>query len=308
MPVRSALLLLGALLCSHASASEPLAPVERPARIRLFGQNGVALTLYTNAHCEDAYEEQIDASGSMSHAFGTLFGKKGRNETLGIPETESTRKLSSRGHLMANPYYLEYPLVPGQPVILRAQIAAAFGPRCQGDVLAAFTPEPGMDYEGDMIRDFDKRICALAIRRVLPDGQVASANGSAAPRTCRAETPPVLPLMALLFQFGSVQYRRAEAGARIQELDDDEDSVKDFEEAIAAAPLLPGMKLCIVSDEDAEDSPLLARLPALLEARGAQVQFIRASAEALQARWQLTEERPLTFPLAEYYCRSAAGY
>ncbi|GAB3510024.1 hypothetical protein [Pseudoxanthomonas daejeonensis] len=309
MPVRPILALLGALLCAPAAADEVLAPVERPARIRLFGQNGVSLTMYTNARCEKEYDEEISASGSLSHGFKTLFGKKQENSTIGIPETEATRNLAMRDKLMANPYYLEFPLVPGQPVLLQAQVASASGWRCARDVRAAFVPEPGADYEGEMIRDFDNGICAVSIRRVATDGPPGPIALSSVPRTCDAGAVEAEPLMVMLFEPEIVRYRLAEAGAGIDELydADDKDSIEDFEEVMAEAPLPAGMALCIVTADAARASPLARRLPALLDARGAQVKLIEASADALQAQWQLTGEQPLTFPLVEYYCRSAAG-
>lgn len=310
MPVRSILVLLCALSCAPAAANEGIDPVERPARIRLFGQNGVALTMYTNARCEDEYDEEISASGSLSHGFKTLFGKKQENATIGIPETDSTRGLASRDKLMANPYYLEYPLVPGQRVLLQAQVASSSGWRCDRDVRVSFVPEPGVDYEGDMIRDFDHGICAVAIRRVATDGQLAPADASSMPRTCERGTDEVAPLMVMLFEPGLVRYRLAEADAGVDELDDsdDSDSIEDFEEAMAEAPIPAGMTLCIVTADAAQASPLATRLPALLDARGAQARMVRASADAVQAQWQLAGEQALTFPLAEYYCRSVAGY
>src|SRR5690606_13304715 len=116
MHIHPSLALLCALACAPALAADPAeaallpdapgadaaaAPgeVARPARIRLFGQNGVALTMYTSARCEDEYDEEISASGAVSHGFKTLFGKKRPNETIGIPETESTRTLASRDKL-----------------------------------------------------------------------------------------------------------------------------------------------------------------------------------------------------------------
>lgn len=309
MPVRSILVFLGALFCAQALAAEAAAPVERPARIRLFGQNGVALTMYTNARCEREYDEEIDASGSLSHGFRTLLGKKRRNVTIGIPETDNTRNLAARDRLMANPYYLEYPLVPGQPVMLEAQVSNnPQGWGCARRVQVAFVPEPGEDYEGDMIRDFENGVCLMAIRRVAVDGQLSPVRALPVRRACEAEPTEAVPLMVMLFEPDRLQYRSAEAGAGVEELDDDEDDIEDFEAAIAEAPILPGMTLCIVAAGDAEASPLGSRLPALLEARGTQVRVVRGDANALQAEWRLTEERPLTFPLAEYYCRSIAGY
>lgn len=305
MRFRNILAIAGVLCCAHVHAAEALAPVERPARIRLFGQNGIALTAYTNARCEDEYDEELEGSGSLSHAFRTLAGKQRPSQGIGIAQTEDSRNLAARDRLWANPYYLEYPLVPQQPLLLEAQISQGSGWRCTSNVRLSFIPQAGADYEGEMVRE--DGFCVLKVRAVSGDGQTSPVPAAPLPKTCASPADVTPGLMTVLFDEGQVRYRPAEAEADVEDIDDDEDSIKDFQEAIAELPVPAGLKVCIVSRDDAQAGPLASRLPALLAARGVQGDLLRASAEALEAQWQLTEERPLTFPLAEYYCRSAAG-
>ncbi|WP_313495485.1 hypothetical protein [Stenotrophomonas sp.] len=312
MQIRLLPLALLAFACVEAHAvedaapQEPAAAVERPARIRLFGQNGVGLTMYTNALCEKQYDEEIEASGSIGHYFKAMVRKKPENISIGMPETDDTRNLATRDKLWASPYYSEHPLVPGQPVRLQANIANGSGWTCNRGrgIEISFVPEPGMDYEGDMIRDFEGGHCGIALRQVAADGTVTPLVGRLMPPKCPAEPAPAPSLMVMMMDADNLQYRLAEEGAGIDELDNDEDSVEDLEEMIAEAPLAGGMPLCIVTSGDADASEFGKKLPALLEKRGVQSQVVRVDGKALAAEWGLTEQRPLNFALAEHYCRS----
>ncbi|MNV30020.1 hypothetical protein D3C71_1212700 [compost metagenome] len=67
------------------------------------------------------------------------------------------------------------------------------------------------------------------------------------------------------------------------------------------------MPVCIVAADETRASEFGKALPALLQSRGVQGQVIHGDAKALASDWQLTAERPLTFALAEHYCRSVTG-
>lgn len=315
MQIRLLLVALAGFTCADAHAVEDIpmqssaVAVERPARIRLFGQNGVGLTMYTNARCKDEYDEEVEASGSIGHYFKTLVRKKPENLSIGMPETDDTRNLATRDKLWASPYYAEHPLVPGQPVLLKANIANGSGWTCNRGrgIHSTFVPEPGVDYEGDMIRDFAGGQCGIAIRRVAQDGSTTDVPGGEIAPKCVAETAHTPALMVMLMDPDNLQYRLAEEGAGVDELDNDEDSVEDLQEMIAEAPISPGMPVCIVASEDTSTSEFGKKLPALLASRGVQGQVLRVDAKALAAEWKLTEQRPLSFALAEYYCRSVTG-
>lgn len=315
MKIRLLVMVLTGLACADAFAMEDIAPqepmvnVERPARVRLFGQNGVGLTLYTNARCEDGYDEEIEASGAVSDYFKALVRKKRQNESIGIPETDNTRNLASRDKLWASPYYTEYPLVPGQPVSVRANVANGSGWSCNRGrgIHVAFVPEPGVDYEGEMIRDFAGGSCGIAIRRVAGDGSVSAVRAGPVAAKCAVEPVKAPELMVMLLEEDRLQYRLAEEGAGVDELDNDEDSIEDLQEMLTEAPIAPGMPVCIVAADDTRTSEFGRKLPGLLESRGVQGQVIHGDAKALVTEWQLPEERPLTFGLVEHYCRSVTG-
>lgn len=290
------------------AAPEAQAKVERPARIRLFGQNGVGLTMYTNAVCRKEYDEEIEASGSLGNYFKAMVRKKPENISIGMPETDDSRNLATRDKLWASPYYTEHALVPGQPVLLQANIANGSGWTCNRGrgIELGFVPEPGVDYEGDMIRDFEGGSCGIAIRRLEADGSTAPIVGQIPPSKCEARPARTPSLMVMLMNADNLQYRLAEEDAGIDELDNDEDSLEDLEEMIAEAPITAAMPVCIVASADSRDSEFGKKLPALLEKRGVQSQVMRVDANALTAEWGLTEQQPLGFALAEYYCRSVS--
>lgn len=102
------------------------------------------------------------------------------NQPIGIPEPGSTRNLALRDRLWASLYCAAYPLVPGQPVSLQANIASGSGWNCNPSrgIHIAFVPEQGVDYEGDMSRDFGGGSCGIAIRqRAAATGANAGAMG-----------------------------------------------------------------------------------------------------------------------------------
>jgi hypothetical protein len=69
------LLLLALPLSARAQQAPDAASFPDPARLRAFGQNGVGLTLHTNAVCRDDYEEEIEVSGSLGNGFRAVGGK-----------------------------------------------------------------------------------------------------------------------------------------------------------------------------------------------------------------------------------------
>jgi hypothetical protein len=110
--------------------------------------------------------------------------------------------------------------------------------------------------------------------------------------------------MVMLMDADNLKYRLAEEDAGIDELDNDEDSLEDLEEMIAEAPIAAATPVCIVASADSSTSEFARKLPALLEKRGVQSQVVRVDANALSSEWGLTEQQPLGFALAEYYCES----
>ncbi len=157
-------------------------------RLRLFGQNGVGVVLYTNTTCTRKFDEKIRASGSMGSAFGSMLGTA-KSETLGIPETTTTRSIGQRGMLLSKAYFREYALQAGTPVVIEAGAGSPSGWRCDRMVTAAFTPEPGRDYEAAFDVDFAGGVCMLKVNAVAGDGSLSQVPVVPASKECASASP-----------------------------------------------------------------------------------------------------------------------
>lgn len=187
------LLLAAAPVVAQEAADAAATGAEVPSpRLRLFGQNGVGVVLYTNTTCTRKFDEKIRASGSMGSAFGSMLGKV-KNEALGIPETATTRSIGQRGMLLSKAYFREYPLQAGTPVVVEAGAGSPAGWRCDRLITATFTPEDGKDYEAAFDVDFSDGVCTLKVNAVAADGRlsrvpvVPASADCAAPATAATE-------------------------------------------------------------------------------------------------------------------------
>ncbi|WP_045737634.1 hypothetical protein [Xanthomonas sp. MUS 060] len=166
------------------------------ARIRLFGQNGVGLVLYKDAVCTAKYGEKIRVSGSLGNAFGSLFGAV-KNEGIGIPETPNTKNIGNRKMIGSKPYYKEYALEAGKPVVLEAAAGSpavwsqtpgfhSFHPgwECAPSFASSFVPQADSDYEVALNIDFRNSVCVLVVNRVGADGQTTPVDVKPAPKHC----------------------------------------------------------------------------------------------------------------------------
>lgn len=168
---------------SEVAGSGEGAAAATGTRIRLFGQNGVGMVMYTDTVCTRKYASKIEASGTLGSAFGSLFGSV-KNESLGIPETATTQSLKQRGKLGSKAYYREYALVPGKPVVLQGGMSAPTGWRCERQITSSFTPEAGKDYEAALDLDFSDGVCTLKVNEVAADGALTKLDVVPASKTC----------------------------------------------------------------------------------------------------------------------------
>lgn len=157
-------------VCQAASfnAAVSLSDVEA-ARIRLFGQNGVGVILYKNSKCEGR-SESIRVSGDAASAFTSFVGAAS-NESLGMPETETTKNLSKRDGILSKAYFREYRIDPGKPVTIAIRFQDV-GKYCE-PIVRTFTPEPRTDYEGRI--DIDNAgFCRFSLNLVSSDGSLST--------------------------------------------------------------------------------------------------------------------------------------
>ncbi len=164
------------------------------ARIRMFGQNGVGIVLYKDAVCTAAYGEKVRASGSLGSAFGSLMGSV-KNQAIGIPETQNTRNLHERKMIGSKPFYKEYAIEAGKPVVVEAGASSPAhwtstpgfksGWTCGPLLASTFVPEAGADYEVALDLDFRNSVCTLAVKRVAVDGQVTPVDVAPVSKDCK---------------------------------------------------------------------------------------------------------------------------
>lgn len=138
------------------------------ARIRLFGQNAVGVTLYKNSSCNGG-SESIRVSGGIGSAFSSFFGSV-KNESIGIPETNTTKTLSQRDGILSKAYFKEYAIEPGKPVTVTMGFQDPGLKKYCKAIAATFIPDPKFDYEGRLDLDQNNGVCVFLINQVSADG------------------------------------------------------------------------------------------------------------------------------------------
>jgi hypothetical protein len=168
------------------------------ARIRLFGQNQRPSIMTVGRDCATGEAgQEINVGGGLGDAFRS-FARSATNESLGIPETGTTRQLSRRDGLLSKAFYREFVIPAGRPVLVRA---AFIGLTTSMTTIAAnrkyrttyhepsyrtravsFIPEAGKDYEAISVQDDGKEI--VVILEVAADGSLDPTPSEAA-QNCR---------------------------------------------------------------------------------------------------------------------------
>ncbi len=164
-------------VAASSAVAVTLEAIPKNARIRLFGQNGMGVVYYPNSKCEGG-SNGVTVSGGLGSTFSSFLGTI-TNESIGMPETETTKNLAKRSGLLSKAYFREYQINAGEPIT----VALSFndvGLRKKCDVLVnTFTPESGADYEGRL--DVDAEICTFVMNRVSLDGSLLPVSLSGAP-------------------------------------------------------------------------------------------------------------------------------
>ncbi|MDR0674266.1 MAG: hypothetical protein LBF93_11590 [Zoogloeaceae bacterium] len=188
--------LLGALLaaCGAQPVRETLPhDPERTARIRLFGQNQKPSAMTFGKDCALG---KVSVGGSLGDAFRS-FTRSADNESLGIPETETTRQLSQRDGILSKAFYREFVIPAGSLVNVRAafigltttlthytenmKYETVYQEPSHKTRITSFTPEAGKDYEAIGVKEGGKEI--VIILEVAADGSLQPAPSE--PSICR---------------------------------------------------------------------------------------------------------------------------
>lgn len=138
-----------AVACNVALAEEVEKPVDqadKPARIRLYGQNGVNVKYYVNSSCIGG--ESVSVSGGIGDAFSSFLGTSS-NKSIGIPPSPTSENLTARNGMLSKAYYREYEVAPGQPITITMRFQSNPGNAYKycNTTATTFIPEKGKDYE-----------------------------------------------------------------------------------------------------------------------------------------------------------------
>lgn len=157
-------------------AEKPSAEQANTARIRLFGQNGVAVKFYRNSICEGG--EKVTVSGGLGDAFLSFLGAT-KNESIGMPDSQNTVNQSARNGPMSKAFFREYEIKAGEPITVAmtfmntpAPVPKEFaslpgvGTKTCRSIVTTFVPEQGKDYEGVLDVRFDMGVCIQQINEV----------------------------------------------------------------------------------------------------------------------------------------------
>ncbi len=152
---------------SGASAAAATGPVGRAkARIRMFQQNGLEGGLTNEAACAGPNSTK-EAGGGFWKALGSTVGVAS-NTAIGMPETETVRRLSDRSMIGSKAYFVESEVTADMPVTVDYGFGSAATGKSCGTLNFSFIPEAGADYEARM--DVSAKYCVLMINRILPGG------------------------------------------------------------------------------------------------------------------------------------------
>ncbi|ABJ90031.1 hypothetical protein; hypothetical protein of the Tn5613 transposon [Xanthomonas oryzae pv. oryzae KACC 10331] len=118
-----------------------------------------------------------------------------KNQAIGIPETQNTRNLHERKMIGSKPFYKEYAIEAGKPVVVEAGASSPAywtstpgfksGWTCGPLLASTFVPEAGADYEVALDLDFRNSLCTLAVKRVAADGQVTPVDVAPVSKDCK---------------------------------------------------------------------------------------------------------------------------
>lgn len=154
---------VAALLAGCASTQLPASSQQydagESARIRLYGQNGKPSTMWVQTG-GGGQPVEVKVGGSLGDALGSMVGAV-KNESIGIAETENSRRLNARDGMLSKAFYREFVVPAGKPL----QVSNAFiglthvqsmpfgGPQlvhrqrsCSSSKIR-FIPRAGKDYE-----------------------------------------------------------------------------------------------------------------------------------------------------------------
>lgn len=156
------------------------------ARVRFIGQATVDMGFYRNQQCYGNKNKTMVSRDGI----GGLFTSK-KSFSIGMPQTENTKKLSDRDGLLpisvAKAFYREYAFAADEPVTISTSYSESTGQMNYSCPLvnAYFVPEKNKDYEVTLDVKLDQKLCFYKISQI-----VSEANEVKVIRVSDAQTAP----------------------------------------------------------------------------------------------------------------------
>ncbi len=165
-----------AAVASSEVSADPQPLGSAKARIRLFAQNGTAAGVSNEAACSAPDSGSQSAAGFFKNVASALH--MASNESLGMPETVTTRRLSDRSGIISKAYYVERSITAEMPATVDFTFSAN-NQTCPS-IAVSFVPQAGADYESKL--DVGYGYCLVTVGRITPSGDVTPVEVVSAPR------------------------------------------------------------------------------------------------------------------------------
>lgn len=166
---------LGAKIMKPKEPDAYIYKAERDARIRLYHKNSAGSAAFADATCSKSKKHRhIEVGVDVGDQLRSM-GNRNQNISLGMPETEYSRKTMSAKQLLGHRFFREWAVEGGKPVTLNmgdvrpgtymgAGTVGTRGYSCSK--MITFIPQAGADYEME-INTIEEGGCGIRVTQVV---------------------------------------------------------------------------------------------------------------------------------------------
>lgn len=148
------------------------------SRIRIYGQSNKPTNVWHSINCQSNPKgTKLAVANNMQQAFSSLLGEMS-SLSIGMPETEISKNISSRSKFLSQAFYEEYLIHANQPVNIQSHFlihdshlgnGTVFKRRsCHGNK-QSFIPKAGSDYE---IVSTNGPSCEIEVYEIAQSGAI----------------------------------------------------------------------------------------------------------------------------------------
>lgn len=158
------------LLTGCSTATTKIQPSEydakNSARLRVFGNNGIGMVIYTNMNeCPLSSENGLRVSGKIQQSINAFLSQED-NISIGMPVSDRVK--NPYQSIFGNDFFTEL-VIPAKPITIQSTFTSADYSYCKPITVTLF-PEAGKDYETVLNINKIDRYCQLKILRIDNDG------------------------------------------------------------------------------------------------------------------------------------------